>query len=112
MTEITTLHYLVVAAALLIIASTQPRAFPWVRGYEPNVRAGADRARRIGDAMKLLRAVTPGGGSYVNEADYFEEEWQHSFWGANYSKLLEVKTSFDPHNLFCVHHGVGSEATI
>jgi FAD/FMN-containing dehydrogenase len=45
----------------------------------------------------------------VNEADYFEPDWQASFWGANYPRLREIKQRYDPANIFRVHHGVGSE---
>ena len=40
--------------------------------------------------MDPIRALTAGCGSYVNEADYFEPGWQHSFWGGNYPRLLEI----------------------
>ena len=97
------------AAALLISASWQQQAWPGVAGREPDRAAGAARARQVGEMMSLIRAITPGAGSYVNEADYSEPDWQDSFWGANYPKLLEVKHRYDPDNLFRVHHGVGSE---
>jgi hypothetical protein len=50
-------------------------------------------------------------GSYVNETDYHQPDWQSSFWGDNYARLLEIKHAYDPSNLFRVHHGVGSETT-
>ena len=53
--------------------------------------------------------VTPGGGSYSNEGNYFQDNWQQEFWGANYDRLLRVKKKYDPTNLFSVHKGVGSE---
>jgi FAD/FMN-containing dehydrogenase len=97
------------AGALLIAASGQQYAFPGVPGREPDLAGSAARARRIGQAMALVRAATPGSGSYVNEADFFEPDWQESFWGDNYPRLLEIKRRYDPTNLFRVHHGVGSE---
>lgn len=97
------------AAALLITASFQREAFPGVTGHEPDRAAGAASACRVGEVMSLVRAITPGAGSYVNETDYFEPDWQDSFWGTNYPRLLEIKHSRDPGNLFRVHHGVGSE---
>ena len=48
----------------------------------------------------------------MNEADYFEPNWQDSFWGRNYPRLCEIKEKYDPTNIFCVHHSVGSEAAI
>jgi FAD/FMN-containing dehydrogenase len=97
------------AAALLISASRQEHAFPGVPGHEPDLALAAGRARRVDAAMAIIRALTPDSGSYVNETDYFEPDWQHSFWGDNYPKLLEVKRAYDPGNSFRVHHGVGSD---
>jgi FAD/FMN-containing dehydrogenase len=59
--------------------------------------------------MKALLVCAPGAGSYVNETDYFQADWQRAFWGPNYPRLLRVKRRYDPTGLFTVHHGVGSE---
>jgi FAD/FMN-containing dehydrogenase len=40
---------------------------------------------------------------------FFEREWQQSFWGLNYPRLVAMKRRYDPAGLFFVHHGVGSE---
>jgi NAD(P)-dependent dehydrogenase (short-subunit alcohol dehydrogenase family) len=48
-------------------------------------------------------------GSYVSESDFFEKDWQHSYWGSNYARLASVKKKYDPTGLFFVHNGVGSE---
>jgi FAD/FMN-containing dehydrogenase len=53
--------------------------------------------------------VAPDGGSYVAESSFFESDWQKSYWGPNYPRLLAVKKKYDPAGLFFVHHGVGSE---
>jgi FAD/FMN-containing dehydrogenase len=57
---------------------------------------------------ELLKAA-PRAGSYVSESDFFEKDWQRSYWGSNYPKLAAVKKKYDPDGLFFVHHGVGSE---
>ena len=98
------------AAALLISASFREHAGP--AGREPGRAAGAARARRVGQAMDPVRAITPGSGSYVNETDYFEPDWAASFWGPNYPRLLETKRAWDPAGLLRVHHGVGSEPAV
>ena len=59
--------------------------------------------------MAELRNVSPVPGAYVSESNFFEKDWQHSFWGANYQRLQKVKAKYDPDGLFFVHHGVGSE---
>ena len=48
-------------------------------------------------------------GSYVSESNYFEEQWQQSYWGSNYPRLQAAKAKYDPDGLFFVRHGVGSE---
>jgi hypothetical protein len=53
---------------------------------------------------------SPVSGSYWNEADVADPEWQVSHWGAaNYARLLSVKDAYDPAGLFVCHHCVGSE---
>ena len=52
----------------------------------------------------------PFSMSYWNEADYQQPDWQRSFWGSNYPRLLEVKAVYDPAGLFTCRHCVGSEA--
>jgi hypothetical protein len=66
-------------------------------------------AAAIARAMQELRDLMPDAGSYVSESNFFEEDWQKSFWGKNYARLLAAKQMYDPQNLFIVHHGVGSE---
>jgi FAD/FMN-containing dehydrogenase len=96
-------------AAALAIIGAGARAFPGIAGHEPDL-AEARRARDgVSAAMAVLRAATPDAGSYVNETDYFEPDWQRSFWGDNYPRLLAIKHEYDPHNLFTCHHCVGSE---
>lgn len=68
-----------------------------------------EKARGIELAAAELRKIAPHSGSYVNECSFFNPSWQQDFWGKNYSKLCEIKKKYDPHGLFFVHHGVGSE---
>jgi hypothetical protein len=97
------------AAALLIMASNEQDVYPGVPRHEPDEASGRAIVARIDAAMQRIRDATPGAGAYVNETDYFEPDWQHSFWGDNYARLLEIKHRHDPTNLLRVHHGVGSE---
>lgn len=56
-----------------------------------------------------LRAVASGGGVYVSESNFFEPDFEHSYWGANHARLAEIKKKYEPDGLFFVHNGVGSE---
>jgi len=98
------------AFALAIIAAEEPPAYPGLPGHEPNAAEARSDARAIHRAMMELRRVVPDFASYVSESNYFETEWQRAFWGANYPRLLRIKSKYDPDGLFVVHHGVGSES--
>lgn len=97
------------AAGLLIMASHQQYVYPGIPGFEPDSDLGRTCADRVDQGMRFIREITENAGAYVNEADYFEPDWQRSFWGDNYPRLLDIKRRHDPMNLFQVHHGVGSE---
>ncbi|OHE90392.1 FAD binding domain-containing protein [Colletotrichum orchidophilum] len=57
-----------------------------------------------------LKALTPGGGAYLNEADRNEVDFQSTFYGsANYVKLRAIKQLYDPSSTFYALTGVGSE---
>jgi FAD/FMN-containing dehydrogenase len=71
-------------------------------------RAAQD-GRSVAQASAALRALVPQPASYLSESDFFESQWQLAFWGSNYARLREIKDRYDPHGLFFVHHGVGSE---
>ncbi|ORY36743.1 FAD-binding domain-containing protein [Rhizoclosmatium globosum] len=46
-------------------------------------------------AADPLRALTPGFGTYFNEADVDEKDWKSAFFGENYDRLLKVKKKYD-----------------
>jgi len=97
------------AFALAIAADAQGPAYPGIPGHEPSISDGRKAAGRVHQCMDRLRAIVPNAGSYVSESNYFEQGWQHSYWGSNYARLADIKRKYDPDGLFFVHHGVGSE---
>jgi FAD/FMN-containing dehydrogenase len=97
------------AFALAISAAEGPPAFAGVAGHEPDLAQARASAAKVRAAMSEMRKLVPGPGSYLSESNYFEANWQHAFWGANYPRLRAVKEKYDPDGLFFVHHGVGSE---
>jgi hypothetical protein len=66
---------------------------------------------RMPGVMNLdkLRDFAPEMGSYGNEGFYDEPNWQHSFWGANYPKLAQIKRRVDPKQLLWVSPGIDAE---
>jgi len=97
------------AFALAIVADGQDSAYPGVAGHEPDVVKGRKAAEAVHRSMNELRAVVSNGGAYVSESNFFESDFQHSYWGANYARLAEIKKKYDPEGLFLVHNGVGSQ---
>lgn len=57
-----------------------------------------------------IEAVTPGSGSYMNEADFRQEDFQSVFFGSKYGQLLSIKQAYDPEMFFYATKAVGSEA--
>lgn len=95
------------AFALAIIAMAGPAAFPGMP--QPSLATARFMAGQVQASMKALRVAAPDTGAYVNECDYFQDDWQRAFWGPNYPRLARIKRRYDPSGLFTVHHGVGSE---
>lgn len=61
------------------------------------------------EATQALRDLAPDTGAYANEADPTEPQWQETFYGDNYPRLLALKQQWDPHGVFWYKNGVGSE---
>jgi hypothetical protein len=97
------------AFALAIVADGQGPAYRGIPNHEPDVSKGRNAANKVRRCMGELRAIAPDGGAYVSESNFFESEWQRSYWGSNHTRLAEIKKKYDPAGLFFVHHGVGSE---
>lgn len=57
-----------------------------------------------------LKAATPGSGTYLNEANFQEADWQTTFYGTNYARLKSIKAKYDPNDLLYGLTAVGSEA--
>ena len=94
------------AFALIICASEQEPAWPGIPGHEPDLAQGRRNAAGVTRAMAPIRALAPGAGAYVSEADYFQRDWQQAYWGANYPRLAAIKRKYDPSNLFRGHQTV------
>ncbi|KAI1261707.1 FAD-binding domain-containing protein [Xylariaceae sp. FL1019] len=74
-----------------------------------NVTAKADAQKYINDIAAPLRQLAPDMGAYVNENSPGEPNWEHSFWGENYGRLLEIKRTVDPEDVLWCHPCVGND---
>ncbi|KAM7204687.1 hypothetical protein V8F20_003471 [Naviculisporaceae sp. PSN 640] len=66
-----------------------------------------NRLTNVVDAA--LRAASPNGAAYINEADPFQPNWQTAFWGTNYPQLLKARQKWDPEGIFYAVSTPGTE---
>lgn len=97
------------AFCLVIIGDGQQGRWRGVAGREPDDADLRQRAKRVSDAMRCIRAVAPDGGGYASEMSYHASDWREAAWGPHYPRLLALKERYDPVGLFVGHHYVGSE---
>ncbi|KAF2024071.1 FAD-binding domain-containing protein [Setomelanomma holmii] len=70
----------------------------WTSDTPANIRLQIQNT--ISESVQPFKALTPGGGCYMNEGDWLEENWQQTFFGDKYDRLLAVKRRYDPTGLF------------
>jgi Berberine and berberine like len=70
---------------------------------------GQFRALRCSGPAMQTRSSRPTGMScscgigrpaYISESNFFEKDWQRSYWGTNYERLRAIKRQYDPDGLF------------
>jgi len=59
--------------------------------------------------MKIVEAIAPESGAYLNEASRYELDWKKSFFGTHYDKLRAIKQKYDPQSLFLIYEGIASD---
>ncbi|KAK8081695.1 fad binding domain-containing protein [Apiospora saccharicola] len=79
-------------------SNPQPHPRPSPRPRRPNAASHGPLARRLARSRFLPERGDPG-----------EPGWQQAFFGSNYERLLEVKKTWDPWQLFWAPTTVGSE---
>ncbi|KAI1370300.1 FAD binding domain-containing protein [Hypoxylon crocopeplum] len=60
--------------------------------------------------LPALDSITPNGGVYLNEADFQAPNFQQTFYGGHYKRLLAIKRKYDPNSIFYARTAVGSES--
>jgi FAD/FMN-containing dehydrogenase len=64
-----------------------------------------DTAQHLSDMREFYAAMRPyvSGAAYVNYCDADLTDWQTAYWGPNLARLKQIKSAFDPDNVF--RHG-------
>jgi FAD/FMN-containing dehydrogenase len=62
----------------------------------------SDTPQRLSDIRALYAAVRPyvSGAAYVNYCDLDLTKWPDAYWGSNLARLKQIKSAFDPDNVF------------
>ncbi|KAF5489183.1 FAD-linked oxidoreductase [Colletotrichum siamense] len=81
----------------------RPSLWEWNSTLEERVGV----VRQMQANTERQREVTPGGFTYMNEANPFMSEWEEAMFGENYERLLEVKKMVDPDGLLSCWRCVG-----
>ncbi|KAL4897457.1 FAD binding domain protein [Aspergillus ambiguus] len=77
-----------------------------------NSEKSKKRQHMVWLSRQLTKIVGKDGGTYVNEANPYEPEWEKVFWGVKYDRLLSIKNTVDPTNLFVCNRCVGTDIVL
>lgn len=84
---------------------------PWDFAATEEVNRG--REKTLNEVVvPRLTELTPGSGTYMNEASYLNPDWKEDYYGENYEKLRAIKEEWDPSGLFYGPAVVGSDAWV
>ncbi|KAI1360344.1 hypothetical protein F5Y08DRAFT_52124 [Xylaria arbuscula] len=74
-----------------------------------NATARAEALTIVDQRTEPYRKLAPDMGAYVNENFPAEPNWEHTFWGENYKRLLKIKREVDPEDVLWCHPCVGND---
>ncbi|KAK1967738.1 FAD-binding domain-containing protein [Colletotrichum sublineola] len=57
----------------------------------------------------VYRQLSPNTGTYMNEADWGDADYQENFYSSNWEPLSDIKTKYDPDGVFYCQTCVGSD---
>lgn len=66
----------------------------------------------LGWVAEFAQALSPYvDGAYVNVPNAAAADWEHQYYGPNAKRLREVKSTYDPHNVFAFEQSVPLSTT-
>ena len=79
----------------------------WANGNSTQENLVLDNLREVRE--QALKDLAPNMGAYMNEGDPSDPQWQETFYGGNYPRLLELKKKWDAQGVFWCKPCVGNE---
>ncbi|KAF4817309.1 FAD-linked oxidoreductase apf9 [Colletotrichum tropicale] len=61
------------------------------------------------NVLPVYRELSPNTGTYMNEADWGDTNFQEDFYSSNWKQLIQIKTKYDPSGVFYCQTCVGSD---
>ncbi|KAJ5173754.1 FAD-binding type 2 [Penicillium coprophilum] len=80
-------------------------AWDWSSQTEMDARSD----RLTNEIVPTLEKLTPGSGTYRNEANYRQKNWQEAFFGSNWDRLNSIQRTWDPKGVFYAPLSVGAD---
>lgn len=78
-----------------------------------SVNDNEDAYRNIRETVHpVYQKLSPNTGTYMNEADFGNADWQKDFYGYHFDELSQIKAKHDPDGVFYCPTCIGSEAWI
>jgi hypothetical protein len=70
--------------------------------YGSSWTRASDTQQRLDDMRQCYAAMRPyvSGAAYVNYCDLNLTDYPTAYWGQNLSRLKQIKSAFDPGNIF------------
>jgi FAD/FMN-containing dehydrogenase len=77
--------------------------------YYSSWEQSSETAQRVHDARIAYNAMRPyvSGAAYVNYCDLDLTDWAEAYWGPNLPRLRQIKSAFDPDNVFRHAQSIG-----
>lgn len=94
----TYLHVIATGASADSVEAGSPKA---------KLREAAEWYEEVKEPM--WREWSPDSGAYLNEGNPYTKDFQKTFYGDNYEKLLAIKRKYDPTETLYILSGVGTE---
>ena len=87
----------------------------WELGFAENWAWNSTLAQKkavnqlLANLTAIAEELTPGGGTYMNEASPWTANWREAWWGKNFPRLLAIKRKYDPDGILSCWRCVGFE---
>jgi FAD/FMN-containing dehydrogenase len=65
-----------------------------------------DQTQKWQNSFREIMAPWSSGGAYVNYLDTYIQDWQHAYYGDNYTRLTQIKRQYDPDGIFTTSQGI------